>query len=335
MKNHTIIFALSLMLFAPASLWSQATSQNVQNIGVSTDYLGWDALTNDDLSIESHGSALNQGIELRTGAGGPNAILVNSWGVGLGIVGTLPPLNIFIGSGNNPAHTGMRVATIVSSPPSQFSVSHAGRFAVRSNGTLNVAVMGIAGNVTEPISDVNFGVFARACTDPPGKSYALYGEARGQSNTSWAGFFEGDVFHSGSWPSSSDMHIKTGIEELSGCAEILSNLEPKKYEYRVEEFATLTLSKGTHFGFIAQDVDAHLPTLTKMARNLSRVNEDDEIVSVPTEFLSLNYIGMIPFIIGALQERQQVIDSQANAIDELTLAISSLELALLESLNEE
>lgn len=171
-------------------------------------------------------------------------------------------------------------------------------------------------------TDYNFGIYGKACNNN-GKGYAIYGEAEG-AGALWAGWFDGDVYHTGSWPTPSDSNLKTDIAEFSEALGTLSALQPVSYEFKVDQNPSLNLASGQHFGFLAQQVQEILPHLVKQARNMTKMDEAGIIEYDPVEFLGLNYIGLIPLIVGALNERQDIIDVQTQQIVKLQAAINQL-----------
>ncbi|OAI44207.1 hypothetical protein AYO38_09995 [bacterium SCGC AG-212-C10] len=110
----------------------------------------------------------------------------------------------------------------------------------------------------------------------------------------WAGFFQGNVIVNGVFVNNSDIRLKKDIEPLHyGLADILK-LQPKSYVYREGD-------GSTQLGLIAQDVREVVPEL---------------IVADPTNagMLSVNYIGLIPVLIQAIQEQQAQIVALTGAL---------------------
>jgi len=97
----------------------------------------------------------------------------------------------------------------------------------------------------------------------------------------------------------SDARVKRNIREIAGnTMQLLSKLGPRQYEYKQS-------AKGkTSYGFIAQEAIKIFPELVTHT-----VANDDG-----NELYSVNYIGFIPLIIKAMQEQQQIINSQNDKI---------------------
>lgn len=111
----------------------------------------------------------------------------------------------------------------------------------------------------------------------------------------------------------SDENIKINISSLTNGLSTIKQLQGVKYQYR-QMIDSITYgnepdTSGFHFGFIAQDVNNVLP----------------QLVSEANGHLGVNYIGIIPFLVEAINEQQITIDS-LNIVDStLDARISSLE----------
>lgn len=126
------------------------------------------------------------------------------------------------------------------------------------------------GGFGTPSGDNTYGVHSTAGNgineNIGGDFYALFGygigvRARG-SASGWAGYFDGDVYATGLFQTS-DRSIKKDIADLENASAILLELNPKRYNYRVDEYPDLSLSDRPQIGLIAQDVEEILPELVK------------------------------------------------------------------------
>lgn len=100
----------------------------------------------------------------------------------------------------------------------------------------------------------------------------------------------------------SDARVKRNIREIAGSTmQLLLKLEPKQYEYKQSAKGKIS------YGFIAQEAINIFPELVTHT-----VGNDDG-----NELYSVNYIGFIPLIVKAMQEQQEVINSQHNKIEAL------------------
>ncbi len=188
------------------------------------------------------------------------------------------------------------------------------------DGTGNL--FGIRGNVT--------GASAYAVGGISSQSIGVYGYT-GNVN-SYAGYFAGKVHASGGYTGPSDRKLKQNITDPGSAIDIINKLQPKAYEYRQDgAYQLMNLPKGKHYGLIAQDVEKVLPNLVEEAEfNTARTPQSgeapaqqrkEEIIS----FKALNYTELIPIMVKAMQEQQQLIEKQQLEIDLQMQRIEKLE----------
>jgi hypothetical protein len=121
-------------------------------------------------------------------------------------------------------------------------------------------------------------------------------------NGGWRGTFDsGD----GDYNSASDRRLKKNIEDIEPVMNKVRQLSPKLYHFRTQED-----SEEKNFGFIAQEVLAIFP----------------EIVSHNTadDLYGLDYNDFAVISIKALQELDDTIKGQQQAIEELRVALQEL-----------
>ncbi len=116
----------------------------------------------------------------------------------------------------------------------------------------------------------------------------------------------GNVRVNGSIVHTSDKRLKKNIEDLSyGLDEVLQ-LSPKAYNWKAKPD-----QKEKSLGLIAQDVQ-------KIIKEIVHLDSDEE------KTLSISYTELIPVLIKAIQEQQEIIDSQNNSINKLTTELTVL-----------
>ena len=114
----------------------------------------------------------------------------------------------------------------------------------------------------------------------------------------------GGVFFQNGHTNSSDARIKDNIVTLDNCLD-------KILQLRGVEFDRIDRATPRHtFGLIAQEVQPIFPTLVETSYHNDR---PDGI----TDLLSLNYEGLIPVLINAMQEQNQIIQSLQSRIEAL------------------
>ena len=131
---------------------------------------------------------------------------------------------------------------------------------------------------------VNYGIWASAPT----------------SSGSYAGYFNGNLRYTGSLTGPSDKKLKKNILPMGPTLEKVAKLQPKTFVMRTDEFPGLGLPSGPQMGLIAQDVDTVFPDLV----STSTVPTSSERNSPPITYEGVNYIGLIPVLIKAIQEQQ-------------------------------
>ncbi len=127
--------------------------------------------------------------------------------------------------------------------------------------------------------------------------------------TGWAGYFDGDVYCSGSYYSS-DSTLKKNIKKLNSSLDKLLSISGYEYDYNTEKFKEYTLNPRHQYGVIAQEVEKVFPELviekTIHTTNVSRAN------TTPNQSMTIktvNYNGLIPVTIEAIKEQQKHIET--------------------------
>lgn len=147
--------------------------------------------------------------------------------------------------------------------------------------------------------------------------YGIYGEAYG-SATKYAGYFDGNVTVLGVFTNISDKNYKKNITGLESCIGKLMKLQPSAYEYTASELPMMALPAGKHYGFLAQDLSLLFPEL--VSKNIHPAKYDaisHKKISEEKEYLSINYVEMIPLLVKAIQEQQTHIERLEKEIETL------------------
>jgi hypothetical protein len=157
------------------------------------------------------------------------------------------------------------------------------------------------------------------------------------NSSSYAGYFAGDVYTTGSYLGS-DQKLKQNIQDFSSAMDILGQLHPKKYDYRQDgTYKLMNLPKGTHYGLIAQEVEKILPNLVKETKfestygnapkKLSPNGKNEAAAKTKSEtidYKAVNYTELIPIIIKGMQELQNANAKQQEKIQELENTVAAL-----------
>ena len=145
----------------------------------------------------------------------------------------------------------------------------------------------------------------------------------------YAGYFNGSVYSTGTY-NGSDLRLKENITDFPHAMNIISELRPKKYQYRQDgNYKLMNLPQGEHYGLIAQEVERILPGLVKDSKFETRdgkpnATKEDIRNSETINFKALNYTELIPIIIKGMQEQQLLIEKQQQQINMLNQIVKAL-----------
>ena len=184
----------------------------------------------------------------------------------------------------------------------------------------------VYGSTIDSDSYRSYGVYGRA-DNASNFNYGVYG--RSSTSMGYAGYFNGNTYTTGAYQTS-DAQFKAGIKPLEEGLTTLMKLQPKRYVYDTKRFDFMNLPEGEQFGFLAQDIEAELPNLVRSAYQSYDDDPDSETEDEGIEFKAMNYIGLIPIIVSAMQEQQEVIKEQEERIKSLEERLRRLE----EKINE-
>lgn len=188
-------------------------------------------------------------------------------------------------------------------------------------------VYGLAGNTT---GGYNYGVYGALYGSNNGT--AVYGTITGDVSISgkYAGYFNGDVYITGLMSTNtitvrgSDEKLKTNIASLesSGVYDKIAFLHPATYNLRQREIVSADSSSVTYlydtnselfrkkkYGFVAQEMQEVFPDLVYTGQDGT---------------LGIDYIGLIPIMIQAIQEQQKKIRELESILNELTKKFENL-----------
>ena len=118
-----------------------------------------------------------------------------------------------------------------------------------------------------------------------------------------AGYFSGDLQYTGILTDVSDRKFKKNIEPLDNILPKILMLQPKTYEMKTEEFEFMNLGSGKQFGLIAQDLIKVFPELVKEGVHPDASGDKN------IQYLSVNYIDLIPILIQGMKEQQEQIET--------------------------
>lgn len=87
----------------------------------------------------------------------------------------------------------------------------------------------------------------------------------------------------------------------------IMQLQPGSYNYLSDQFPTLNLPSEEQLGFVAQDLELVLPQLVKDVHIPASLDSTGVQLSPAMDIKAINYVGMIPLLLAALQEQQTLL----------------------------
>lgn len=227
--------------------------------------------------------------------------------------------------------------------PNNDNINYGGYFQANanSNNSINYGINAIAGNGQHPVAgsfnasngiNTTTGIEVIAgSTFTTGNCYAgkficsavssstqygIYASAPIDPGNSYAGWFEGDVHVNGLF-TSSDSIIKHNIQPVNNVSQQLQQLQPVSFQYTNAAVPQLNLSAGNHYGLIAQQVEQVFPELVQNTQVAPVYDSLGQVVHPAATVKSVNYMEIIPLLIGTFQEQQQKIAQQDSMLQAL------------------
>lgn len=181
---------------------------------------------------------------------------------------------------------------------------------------------GVYGNAAGSGTNSYYGVYGYG-SGSAGADYGIYG-VQGAGANDWAGYFAGNVGYTGMLLSTSDAGLKQNVKPYGGALQQVMSLSPKTYDYKHDgAYAHMNLPQGEQVGLIAQELEkvfpgmVHEATFNYTVKDDTRDGEEGAVTTESVNYKGVNYISLIPVLIGAIQEQQKEIDELKNQISEL------------------
>jgi len=197
-----------------------------------------------------------------------------------------------------------------------------GRF---SGDNASVSNFGIGASATGgSVTTLNRGVFGSA--SGPGTNYGIHGTATG-GVTNYAGYFDGEVASTVGFTVISDEAIKENIETITGedAAEIIENIHPVSFDFKVDEYPELQLTDASKFGMIAQEVEDVLPDVVMEFVHPAEYDSAGVEIHPTMTFKGLDYEQFIPILIANAKSQNEIINTQDSLITDLNERLTLLE----------
>ncbi len=140
-----------------------------------------------------------------------------------------------------------------------------------------------------------------------GQEAKLYVSTYNGSNCS--AYFNGFIYTNAGVVTTSDAMFKDNVLPITNASSIINQLQPKSYTFKVNDFPSMAFDNDIHYGFIAQDVEAILPSVVKTMKSPATSDSAGNMITNNFDFKAINYEEFIPIIFSAMQEMQQKMDS--------------------------
>lgn len=162
--------------------------------------------------------------------------------------------------------------------------------------------------------------YATYMTASGGIKYGVYGTAVGGA-TNYGVYCSGNGAYTGTWTQVSDIKLKKNIQPMAPALSKILQLKVYSYEFKTDDpqYTAMNLDKGTHHGYISQELEQVLPELVRNDVMVAPANERDKETKI--EYKGVNYIEMIPILTKGIQEQQEMIQNQQNANEALQQTI--------------
>jgi len=149
-----------------------------------------------------------------------------------------------------------------------------------------------------------YGLTGSGTSTGTGTAYGVYGSASSTSGTAYGIYCSGNGGYTGTWSAVSDRKFKKNIADYSNALENVLKLRTVTYDMNTEEYSFMGFSSEKQIGFIAQEMEDVFPTLVTKGVHPGDGERDEEI-----DYKGINYIGLIPVLVKAIQEQQAEIVS--------------------------
>lgn len=146
----------------------------------------------------------------------------------------------------------------------------------------------------------------------------------------WAGYFNGDVNCAlpFGYYNLSDERLKTNIQPINGALGKLMKIGGYEYDMNMSQYSGQIAVQGHRYGVLAQEVEKVFPELVKEkfipgAAKIDR--KSGGVAAEPIKMKAVNYDGLIPVLIQAMKEQQQLIEAQQKQLEALKKEVEALQ----------
>ncbi len=105
--------------------------------------------------------------------------------------------------------------------------------------------------------------------------------------------------------------------------DLVKQLRPTTYEFSPQDHPEFNFPSGQQIGFIAQEVEEVLPQLVETMHQGAVFDSLGTQLAAGFDYKTLNYIGLIPVLLGAVQEQQDQMDELKNQLAAMQEALAA------------
>ncbi|MGB3947514.1 MAG: tail fiber domain-containing protein [Bacteroidia bacterium] len=183
-----------------------------------------------------------------------------------------------------------------------------GTFATGSASITNATAIGANAQVTASNSmvlgnNVNVGIGTTA------PAYRL--DVNGSVNVNGTYYQNNSVF-------TSDQLFKNNVDSIQNALGLINQLKPRSFYFDTANVYGMNFNAEKQYGLIAQDVEQLLPELVSNTSKAATYDTAGTLLTQAVNYKTLNYNAFTPILIKAMQEQQQGMSAQQQAIDSLT-----------------
>lgn len=244
--------------------------------------------------------------------------------IGMGVSGTSNKLEVNCSIPNNKA-----IYAINTTGSSAFGVSGAALGSIFNVNNIAMGIRGQGQNAYKSYGGYFEAVPTGFCAGGNFGIWATVNTGVTPCANDYAGYFDGNVSINGTTYSSlgytsSDRKLKKDISSLTNGIDKIRLLKPSTYTFRTDEFTTMNLPTEKQIGLIAQELEEVLPNLVTEVAATDRIDSEGKMAGTIPSHKAINYTGLIPVLIAAVQEQDKTIQSQQQQLDEQKALIDQL-----------
>ena len=188
-------------------------------------------------------------------------------------------------------------------------------YGVRSFSTSNTSsssTYGFYGTADGTSTGGKYGV--RGYAGGSGTRYGVYG-----AGANYGVYASGNLAYTGAFINASDEKFKQDIKSSNDVLSKVMQVKSRTYTYKTDvKFSDMIFSDGIQHGFVAQELEEVFPELVVDAVHPGETDpETGEDIGEEIKYKGVKYLEMIPILLKAIQEQQEIIEKQGEQIEAL------------------